>query len=167
MPILNPTQLLALRTQIAPAAVASETATRCPAALSAAQCCLESGWLAKMPPGSNNGFGVKAVPGQPGVTVLAEEYQNGKLVTIPQTFAAYPNLAASFAAHARLITQVKVYQPYWLQYLKDHDLGALIDGIAPHYAPGNAAYAPTVRAIAFSRVVTEAIEAVRKAVAGY
>ena len=54
---------------IAQAAVAAEKATHCPAELQAAQCILETGWLAHAP--GNNCFGIKSYEGAAGRQLLA------------------------------------------------------------------------------------------------
>ena len=55
------------------AAQASERKHGIPASVSLAQFALESAWGKKMPPDSHNPFGIKAVQGQPAVTVRTRE----------------------------------------------------------------------------------------------
>jgi hypothetical protein len=80
-----------------------------PAAVSIAQYGIESGWGAHEPPGSNNPFGIKAVPGQPSVTVPTREFVGGRYITINAAFAAYPSVADAFDAHAELLATSHYY----------------------------------------------------------
>jgi hypothetical protein len=85
------------------AAQAAQAKWGVPAAVSLAQFGIESGWGTHEPPGSNNPFGIKAVAGQPSVTVKTKEYEGGRYVTIDAAFAAYPSVAGAFDAHGELL----------------------------------------------------------------
>ena len=74
-----------------------------PASISLAQFGLESGWGAHEPPGSNNPFGIKAVPGQPSVTVPTHEFIAGRYVAVEAAFRKFDSLADAFDAHAALL----------------------------------------------------------------
>ncbi len=147
--MLTPAQSLALR-QIARAAVASERQTKCPAELTAAQCILESGWLANAP--GQNCFGIKASMRhrqtqtlmtievlrrdqmQPDDVIL-EVLPDGRVrVRGARIFAAYPTLGDCLVDHARLIVHGKPYQQAWQQYQKDGDRGMFMARVAREYA---------------------------------
>ena len=132
-------QTAALR-RIAEAAAGAERATGCPAEISAAQCIVESAWLAVAP--ANNCFGIKAKADDHCQYCVTKEYLNGEWTSQKLTFATYPTLAACFAAHAQLL-QHGVYAPVWRRYEADHDLDAYIRGIAEHYAT-DPVYAPKI-----------------------
>src|ERR1019366_1202343 len=91
------------------AAQASQAKWGIPAAISLAQYGIESAWGTREPPGSNNGFGIKAVAGQPSVTVPTHEFVGGRYVTIDAAFAAYPSVAGAFDAHAELLATSHYY----------------------------------------------------------
>lgn len=91
------------------AAQAAQRKWSIPAAISLAQFGLESGWGAHMPPGSNNPFGIKALAGQPSVTVPTHEFVGGRYVVVEAAFAAYPSLDAAFDAHAELLATSHYY----------------------------------------------------------
>lgn len=71
-----------------------------PASVLLAQWALESGWGKHMPPGSNNPFGEKALPGQSSVTEPTNEVVNGHLVPTNAPFRAFPSITAAFDFHA-------------------------------------------------------------------
>ncbi|MDE2099625.1 MAG: glucosaminidase domain-containing protein [Patescibacteria group bacterium] len=156
--MLTPEQQDALR-RIARAAVASEKATGVPAELTAAQCIFESAWLTRAP--GNNCFGIKRDGKGDGVQyVLTHEYLDGQWKQIPLAFEVYPNLAACFSDHSRLI-QTGVYAPAWQKYSSDHDLDALIKGVAAHYAT-DPEYAKKIALEANSSTVQLAVQAARQ-----
>lgn len=83
-----------------------------PASISLAQWALESGWGVHMPPGSNNPFGIKALPGQPAVTVPTREVDKyGRSITIPAGFRKFDDIAQAFDLHAKLLAQAPIYAP--------------------------------------------------------
>ncbi len=92
------------------AAQASQAKWGIPAAISLAQYGIESAWGTREPPGSNNGFGIKAVAGQPSITVPTREFEGGRYVTIDAAFAAYPSVAGAFNAHAELLATSHYYE---------------------------------------------------------
>ena len=91
------------------AAKAAQKTWKIPASISIAQYALESGWGAHMPPGSNNPFGIKALPGQPSVTVPTREFVHGRYITIQAPFRAFASLAEAFDLHAKLLAQGRPY----------------------------------------------------------
>ncbi len=139
---MTPEQFAALH-RIAQAAVAAERETGCPAEISAAQCIVESAWL-KVAPG-NNCFGIKAGAADDCQYCLTKEYVNGDWQKQKLAFAVYPDLAACFAAHGRLL-QRGPYASAWRKYQANHDLDAYLRRVAEHYAtdPGYAAKIATI-----------------------
>lgn len=95
--------MTAIPAEVIKAAQASDAATHIPASVTIAQAILESGWFQHVPEGSNNYFGIKAVPGQPSVDVATHEVINGQRVPMTCKFAAYPSLTDAFTAHAKLL----------------------------------------------------------------
>ncbi len=89
--------------EVIAAAQAAEHVWNVPASVTLAQWALESGWGQHMPPGSNNPFGIKALPGQPFVGALTREFENGKWISIGQSFRKFDTLADAFDAHAQLL----------------------------------------------------------------
>lgn len=116
------------------AAVASQKITGCPADLTVPQWILESGWGLRMPPGSNNPFGIKALPGQPSVAVPTQEFVDGVEGTYLQNFRAFDSLTDAFNSHGLLIATGKPYQAAFAQYEQDHNIVTLIKGVAARYA---------------------------------
>jgi flagellum-specific peptidoglycan hydrolase FlgJ len=157
--MLTPQQQEAVR-QIAEAAVDCETATGCPAALTAAQAIFESGYLSRRP--GNNCFGIKADGHGAGTQyVVTHEYLNGTWEEMPLAFESYNSLADCFADHARLI-QCGVYAAAWARFQADRDLDAYIAGVAAHYAT-DPNYARSITAEAHGATVTNALAAARLA----
>lgn len=155
--MLTPVQQSAV-TRIAAAALASQEATGCPAALAAAQCIFESAYLAASP--GNNCFGIKVDAHGSGTQyVLTREFLNGEWEKLPLAFESYASLADCFADHARLI-QSGVYAPAWQKYAasarSDADLDEYIAGVATHYAtdPG---YRTIITSEAHSATVQNAL----------
>jgi hypothetical protein len=60
----------------------------------------ESGWGEHTPPGSNNPFGEKALPGQAHVDDATTEVIRGHLVPANAPFRAFPSIREAFAFHA-------------------------------------------------------------------
>lgn len=89
--------------EIVEAAQAAQRKWKIPASLQIAQYGLESGWGKHMPPGSNNPFGIKAVSGQPAVTVMTHEFTGGRYITIQAPFRMFASIADAFDAHAALL----------------------------------------------------------------
>lgn len=86
------------------AALASQAKWQIPASLTLAQWAVESAFGRSMPPGSNNPFGIKALPGQPFVTSPTSEDPSGSnKITGPQPFRKFASLADAFDAHGRLL----------------------------------------------------------------
>lgn len=189
----TPEQLLTLQTKIAPAAVACEKRTGLPAPLSAAQCILESGYLAHAP--GNNCFGIKEYAGCHGKQLLhtrewftdAElahflalcagrtatlspglpgKMGNRHLYEVQDWFATFATLADCFVRRGLLYRAPGPYSHFATAYDLDHDLEALVRGIAPTYAT-DSHYADQVLALIHMPALQAALAAVRLAVTGY
>lgn len=91
------------------AAQESQAKWNVPAAISLAQFGIESSWGTREPPGSNNPFGIKAVAGQPSVTVATHEYVGGRYIATDAAFACFPSVAAAFDAHGQLLATSHYY----------------------------------------------------------
>jgi flagellum-specific peptidoglycan hydrolase FlgJ len=155
--VLSTAQQAALQ-RIAAAAVDSEATTGVPAALTAAQCIFESGWLERCP--GNNAFGIKRDHHGSGCQyVLTHEFLNGQWETMPLAFETYRTLADCFADHARLI-QSGVYAPAWARFMANRDLDAYIAGVARFYAT-DPEYREKITAEAHSATVVNALRAAR------
>lgn len=123
-----------LSTELIAAAQSAFAAWNVPASVTLAQYALESGWGQHMPPESNNPFGIKAGPGQPSVTVPTREVINGVSETVEAAFRAYPDLAAAFNDHGRLIASNPVYQTAMNVWCATHDITKFVPALAQHYA---------------------------------
>jgi flagellum-specific peptidoglycan hydrolase FlgJ len=91
---------------IKPAAKACQANYGVPAAITMAQCILESSWGRSMPPGSNNPFGIKASHlNDPSsyVEAATTEFEGGVLEHVQQPFQRYSDLSGAFAAHGALL----------------------------------------------------------------
>ncbi|NIJ07242.1 flagellum-specific peptidoglycan hydrolase FlgJ [Sphingomonas vulcanisoli] len=86
------------------AAQAAELRRGIPAAISLSQYGVESGWGRHMPAGSNNPFGIKALPGQPFVMARTREVDRaGRSYYINAKFRKFASLDEAFDEHARLL----------------------------------------------------------------
>jgi flagellum-specific peptidoglycan hydrolase FlgJ len=177
--------------RIAHAAVASQRSTGCPAELQAAQCILETGWLAHAP--GNNCFGIKSyagafgrqllrtrewftdaevarflAPGDGRTAALVESVQQDargrKLYRVEDWFATFATLGDCFARRAAMFTAGR-YAPIARAYQAGGSLEALVRAIAPIYAtdPG---YADAVLALIGNAEVQAALAAARAEVSG-
>lgn len=104
-----------------------------PASVSLAQFAVESAYGTKMPTGSSNPFGIKAVAGQPFVTASTHEVFNGKTVTIQAKFRKFASFAEAFDAHAKLLATAPIYTPAMIAW-KAGNLERGISLMAAHYA---------------------------------
>ena len=96
-------------TDIADAAVSSQTAWRIPAAVTLAQWAVESAWGAAMPRDSNNPFGIKAGLLQAAVESPTHEVVAGERIAIVARFRKFDTVAEAFDQHGKLIATNKVY----------------------------------------------------------
>lgn len=90
------------------AACAASAKWKIPASVQLAQWVLESGW-GKHTSAPHNYFGIKALAGQPSVTVPTKEFLNGKWVTVQAAFRSFANDTEAFDAHAKLLATGKPY----------------------------------------------------------
>ena len=88
---------------------------------------------------------------------------NGQRVAQEALFADYDSLADSCKDYAWLITEGALYRAAWQAYQVNHDLRALIDGVAKVYST-NQAYAGLVGLIASQANVAQAVAAARQEV---
>lgn len=116
---------------VAQAAVASKMKWSVPAAVTMAQWAVESAWGASMPPGSNNPFGVKALPGEPAVDSMTKEFEGGQMVSKPQPFRKFDTIEEAFDQHGKLLATSKHYLK--AMTLKD-DPDAFADALTGVYA---------------------------------
>lgn len=113
----------------------SESQTGVPAELTAAQCCLESGYLKHAP--GNNAFGMKFVASRHKQfrELMTTEVEKGVKVRKSQKFAVFDSLEDAFLDHNRLITNPKkAYAEAWARYQQDRNLVPLVKGVAAKYA---------------------------------
>jgi flagellum-specific peptidoglycan hydrolase FlgJ len=95
--------------QIVAAAKAAQLTWHIPASISIAQYGLESAWGKIMPTGSLNPFGMKALVGQPSVTVPTHEVYKGVRVLIQAAFRKFDSISAAFDAHGKLLATAGAY----------------------------------------------------------
>lgn len=122
---------------IAAAKAAQKVWPTIPPSVDIAQWEIESGWGEHMPAGSNNPFGIKALPGQPSVTSMTTEFEGGRFVRVPQPFRKYATLSEAFIDHSRLLATAA---PYAAARAKLPDVRAFVIEMAKRYAtdPGYA-----------------------------
>jgi flagellum-specific peptidoglycan hydrolase FlgJ len=133
------------------AARRAQDAWRIPASVQLAQYIVESGWGAHMPPGSNNPFGIKALPGQPSVTVPTREFVGGRYVVVDAPFRAFASIDAAFDDHARLLAMAECYAPARAALPDVEGFCHALTGVYatdPHYGEGLMA---VIRASALTR----------------
>jgi flagellum-specific peptidoglycan hydrolase FlgJ len=156
--------------KIAVASVACEVATGFPAELSAAQCALESGWLAHAP--GNNPFGIKERKGRKRQLLITTEWFNDaqlaafmakgsgrwakptgqstgmkKQYRVADFFAAYNSLDEAMADHAALLMNPSgPYARAWSAYLQSQNVRTLARDISPIYAT-DPSYSKTLAAL--------------------
>ena len=100
--------------EVIEAAVQSRKKWRVPASITMAQWAVESAWGASMPPGSNNPFGIKALPSEPAVESPTREVFDGKSVVISAKFRKYDSMSEAFELHGRLLALGTPYKPAML-----------------------------------------------------
>lgn len=92
------------------AAQASERKYGIPTSVSLAQFAIESAWGTRMPPNSNNPFGIKARTGEPSVTVRTREWSKAKGdYYIEAAFRKFASFDEAFDHHGRLLGTAGVY----------------------------------------------------------
>lgn len=110
----NPEQLAA-RLAVVPAAQAAQRQYGVPASVTLAQWEIESAWgTSKLATEAQNYFGIKAEHLSDPSTYEefpTLEYANGKRAMVVADFEKYPDAAASFTDHARLLATAPRYAP--------------------------------------------------------
>ncbi|GAC1346445.1 MAG: hypothetical protein NVSMB18_28690 [Acetobacteraceae bacterium] len=117
--------------EVVEAAVASRLKWSVPASVTMAQWAVESAWGAAMPSGSNNPFGIKALPGQPAVDSMTREVEGGQSVMKSQPFRKFDSIAEAFDMHGKLLATGSPYKK--AMSLKD-DPDAFADALTGVYA---------------------------------
>jgi flagellum-specific peptidoglycan hydrolase FlgJ len=106
---------LARLTAVVPAAQAAQAATKVPSSVTLAQWAVESTWgVSPLATEANNYFGIKAEHLNDPNTYeefATHEYVNGVYTPEMAAFEKYPDAAASFADHARLLSTAPRYAP--------------------------------------------------------
>lgn len=105
-----------------------------PASVSLAQFAIESAYGTKMPTGSNNPFGIKAVGDQPYVETKTLEYIHGSPVYVVAKFRKFTDFNEAFDEHARLLATNILYAPAMHAWKVDHNLDVGVRLMAKHYA---------------------------------
>lgn len=105
-----------------------------PAIFIVAQICLETGF------GKSSLFskyfnvgGIKATKGQPFVTLMTTEYENGVKVKKPQNFAVYNDLNTGLVSYAKIL-QNKYFKKYLHQTEDPNKYVDLLQSGSPKYA---------------------------------
>ena len=102
-----------------------------PASITLAQWALESGWGRRMPPNSNNPFGIKAKGNEPSVKAATFEYVNGKRQSVDADFRAFSSLDDAMEGHAALLATGR---PYAKARTVMHDPNKFADALTGVYA---------------------------------
>ena len=91
--------------EVVAAAQQVQRETGCPAGATLAQWALESGWGKMIPPGSNNFFGVKALPGYPYVEAPTKEWdaKTKQFIEVTARFRKYSSVADAFYVHGLML----------------------------------------------------------------
>lgn len=121
------------------AAQASQAKWQIPASLTLAQWAVESNYGKAMPKGSNNPFGIKALPGQPTVTAITSEDPSGSnKPTGTQPFRKFASLEEAFDVHGRLLGSGNPYHAMVTTYLASPkaiaDINRLANALTGVYA---------------------------------
>lgn len=129
---------------VAPAAQASQRATRVPASITIAQAALESNWgRSGLSAQANNFFGIKGRGTAGSVKMPTVEWIDGRRVTVKADFRKYNSLQESCEDHARLIafgkwkTGIPIYGEAMKHTAAPRKFAAALEGIYatdPDYA---------------------------------
>ena len=120
------------------------------ASVSLAQFGVESAWGRAMPSGSNNPFGIKALPGHPSVAARTREVFGGRSVYIVDRFAKFANFEEAFDEHAKLLATSHYYHDAMLHAYGSSDPSAerFIDGLHAYATDPN--YRATLKRVCSS-----------------
>ena len=100
------------------------------ASVTLAQWAIESAYGKAEPAGSDNPFGIKAVPGQAYVASRTREVLHGVSVYIEAKFAKYATLEDAFEAHAKLLAT----SPIYAEAQRATTVETYVRAMAKHYA---------------------------------
>jgi flagellum-specific peptidoglycan hydrolase FlgJ len=122
--------------EIVAAAQAAQKKWGVPSSVALAQYGLESGWGRYTPPGSNNFFGIQALPGLPSVAANSHEFRDGRLVPVVEHFAVFKDANDAFDRHAELLATYRAYRYAIAQKDNPVAFAEALTGVyatAPHY----------------------------------
>jgi len=105
-----------------------------PSSVSLAQFAIESAYGTRMPSGSRNPFGMKAVGDQPFVLANTGEVIGGKSVTVKAKFRKFASFDEAFEEHAKLLATKPVYADAMVAWKDKNDLEGGIRLMAKKYA---------------------------------
>lgn len=117
--------------EVIDAAVLSHKKWHVPASVTIAQWAVESAWGASIPLGSNNPFGIKALPSEPAVESPTREVLDGKSIVINAKFRKFDSLAEAFELHGKLLATATQYKQ---AMLVANDPYAFSDALSGVYA---------------------------------
>lgn len=104
--------------EFVPFAQATQRKWQVPASLSLSAFGLESNWGQAMPPNSNNGFGIKALPGQAASYARSPEVgKDGKLFYDTPRFRIFASIAEAFDGYGELLGLGKPYRQMMTTFL--------------------------------------------------
>ena len=129
--------------EVVVAAMRSQARWGIPASVVLAQWALESAFGRRMPPNSNNPFGIKAGAGQNGVSAGTTEFLGGAAVALKARFRVFSSLDEAFDAHGKLLATSRFYERA-RQFMSDPDRFA--DALTGVYAT-DPAYGSKLRQI--------------------
>ncbi|NKM06061.1 hypothetical protein GFM29_19955 [Rhizobium leguminosarum bv. viciae] len=101
---------LGLTADVIGGAQASDRVWGVPASVTLAQFILESGFGKRMPPGSNNPFGIKAKGDEPCIKARTVEHVNGQDRVEIARFRKFANFDEAFSQHGRLLATSPYYR---------------------------------------------------------
>lgn len=130
---------MAVPQEIISAAQAAQRKWNVWASVTVAQWWIESNQGRSMPAGSNNPFGIKALPGKPSVPARTREVINGQSVYITAQFAKFKDFAEAFDEHAKLLATSHYYSGAMAHAYRSKDPSAerFIDGLGSYATDPN------------------------------
>lgn len=139
-----------IQPEIIKAAQAAQERWNVWASVSLAQFGVESAWGRSMPRGSNNPFGIKALPGHPSVAAATHEEIGGRLVPMTCYFAKFDSFDEAFEEHAKLLASSHYYHDAMAHAYRSGDPSAerFIDGLGAYATDHN--YRATLKNVARS-----------------
>lgn len=101
---------IGLTAEVIAGAQSSDRLWGVPTSVTLAQFILESGFGRRMPPGSNNPFGIKAKGDQPFVLARTSEHIGGRDVTVYARFRKFADFDEAFSQHGKLLATSSYYR---------------------------------------------------------